>query len=487
MFFSAERLHFFKALTGKYRAQVAGCLTLLYQRQYSATADYGHAPDRDLIIDIFTEALARNAKLVLESDSEDGADQELRFKTPREQASWLLKLLIDCGWIERQVDPATLATSFPFSRMGRVFAQALLEADSSQIRTRHRNTRNTLNSLEAFHSRAEVYDLLDAFDHSERIITDFTDIIAELEERKRELVREVEAEQLVQQASEQFFEFMEKRFQPDIQVRLSADSVEKYRDDIKKIIRKIRSKPKSFKQQAELELRRVVPDLCSEDQSYLYFLLEQIEQRMRSAADIMLPALRSALHGFTKRADIIIRQLSYLHSQADNNLVETCRELADLDEESFQQRLSAAAEECASMRLAFIDPAQIKWQERKSAVALSTAVQEAPELDSEAQRELMIQQLLDQAFVNNKENLRNYIVDSLRGGRQIATSELQIEDAHSLMSMASAIEIGAVNNQSSDLQFDVQYLSTDPQSNEYFENFDEFTIELRGTAPATDK
>lgn len=486
MFFSDERLHFFKALTGKYRGQVAACLTLLYQRQYSATADYGHAPDRELIVDIISEALARNAKLVLEAEEGELAENEPRFKNPREQASWLLKLLIDCGWIERQVDPATLATSYPFSRMGRIFAQAILESDSSQIRTRHRNTRNTLNALDAFYSRAEVYDLLDAFDHSERIITDFTDIISELEERKRELVREVEAQQLVQQASEQFFEFMEKRFQPDIQVRLSADSVEKYRDDIKKVIRKIRSRPKDFKQQAELELRRVVPDLCSNEQSYLYYLLEQIEQRMRSAADIMLPALRSALHGFTKRADIIIRQLSYLHNQADNDLVEICRELADLDEDCYAQRLEAAAEQCSSMRLAFIDPAQIKWQERKSATALSTQVQESPELDTEAQRELMIQQLLDQAFVSNKQGLRNYIVDSLRGGRRISTSELQIDDAHSLMSMASAIEIGAVNNQSSDMQFDVQFQHAAVEGNEYFQQFDEFTIELRGQAPVSD-
>lgn len=487
MFFSDERLHFFKALTGKYRGQVAACLTLLYQRQYSATADYGHAPDRELIVDIISEALARNSKLVLEEDEGDERETELRFKSPREQASWVLKLLIDCGWIERQVDQATLATSFPFSRMGRVFAQAILESDSSQIRTRHRNTRNTLNSLEAFHSRAEVYDLLDAFDHSERIITDFTDIISELEERKRELVKEVEAQQLVQQASEQFFEFMEKRFQPDIQVRLSADSVEKYRDDIKKVIRKIRSRPKDFKQQAEKELRRVIPDLCSNEQSYLYFLLDQIEQRMRSAADIMLPALRNALHGFTKRADIIIRQLSYLHSQADNDLVETCRELADLNEDDFNRCMQRAAEQCSSMRLRFIDPAQIKWQERRSAVALNTTVQESPELDKDAQRELMIQQLLDQAFVSNKKDLRNYIVGALRGGRRISTSELQIDDAKSLMSMASAIEIGAVNNQSSELQFDVQFERPAIEGNEYFRQFDEFTIELRGKTPADEK
>ena len=53
-------------------------------------------------------------------------------------------------------------------------------------------------------SRGEIHDLLDAWDFSERIISDFTDVISELEERKRELVREAETQLLVQQATEQF-------------------------------------------------------------------------------------------------------------------------------------------------------------------------------------------------------------------------------------------------------------------------------------------
>src|SRR5690606_2833599 len=98
-----------------------------------------------------------------------------------------------------------------------------------------RNTRNTRNALDAFAQQGEIHDLLDAFEYSERIISDFTDVIAELDERKRQLVQEVEAQVLVQRATEEFFEFMEKRFQPDIAIRLSADSVEKYREDIVEI------------------------------------------------------------------------------------------------------------------------------------------------------------------------------------------------------------------------------------------------------------
>ena len=77
-----------------------------------------------------------------------------------------------------------MVTRFPFQEQGGMFAQTLAEFQRKQIKTHHRNTRNTLNSLNAFAHQQTVYDLLDAFDYSERIVTDFSDIIAELEEQR---------------------------------------------------------------------------------------------------------------------------------------------------------------------------------------------------------------------------------------------------------------------------------------------------------------
>ncbi|WP_339673584.1 Wadjet anti-phage system protein JetA family protein [Dasania marina] len=489
MFFNDERLQFFKPLSSKYREQVVQCLVLLYQRQYSSSADYGQSLNRSQLIEILEEALARSQDLVFEVEpleqsqqpeqyKEQEQEQEQRFKNHREQANWVLKQLIEAGWLECQVDAATLQSTYPFSRMGRIFSLALLESDNSQIRTRHRNTRNTLNALEAFINRGEVYDLLDAYEYSERIITDFTDVISELEERKRELVREVEAQQLVQQASDQFFEFMEKRFQPDIAVRLSADSVEKHRDDINKVIVKIRRKNKDFKQEAERQLRRTLPDLCQPEQSYLWYVLDTIEQRMRNAADIMLPALRRALHSFTKRADIIIRQISYLNSQHNNDLVEICRELADLPENDYQHRLQNASQAMATLKLQWVDPQAIKLQERKQKQWVDSSVQEHGDIDSDAQRELMIQQLLDQAFMINGKQVHHYVLNALRDGGRISTKQLPIDNANDLLAMAHVIEVGAINNLSSDLAFKVSPTGNTISNSEYYKSYDEFTIEL---------
>jgi len=59
MFFSEQRQQFFKPLTSKYREQVVECLRLLYERLYSANADYGESLRRNQLIEIFEEALAR--------------------------------------------------------------------------------------------------------------------------------------------------------------------------------------------------------------------------------------------------------------------------------------------------------------------------------------------------------------------------------------------------------------------------------------------
>ena len=472
MFFLDQRLHFFKPLTTKYRAQVAECLCLMHQRLYGATAEYGQALSRDQVLDIFEEALARAPLLDAEQE-----DAEPRFKSLREQASWILKLLIDHGWLDKQVDATSLQSSYPFTRSGRLFAQPLVEADRRQVRTRHRNTRNTLNALEAFLARGEAHDLLDAFEFSERIIADFTDVISELDERKRELVREAETQMLVQQASEQFFEFMEKRFQPDLAVRLTADSVEKHRDSISQAIGKIRRKDKAFKFDAEQRLRSMAPELMDAHQSVLWGILDTIELRMHNAAEIMLPALRLALQSFTKRADIIIRQLGYLTASRDDKWIKTCEFLVGLDPQERDRRLAAAAQHMSGVQLGLIDPAHIKLSQRKIQRQVSTYIDEPDDLDTGAQRELMVEALLDQAFLVNNKTLHQYLRSALAESNTINTSDMPIESAQDLLNLAYIIELGAINNQSSDYRFAVKYAHK-MYANHYFQQADDFSLTL---------
>ncbi|WP_323844013.1 Wadjet anti-phage system protein JetA family protein [Microbulbifer magnicolonia] len=472
MFFADSYQHFFRPLTGKYREQVVECLRLLYERLYTAKADYGESLAREQILEIFAEALTRAPQL----DSDDSsAEPEGRFRNLREQAVWVLNSLVEFGWLEKQVDSATLSATYPFSRRGRLFTQPLVEVNSTRVRTRHRNTRNTLNALEAFASRGEVHDLIDAWEYSERIVADFTDMIAELEERKREMVREVEAQLLVQQATDEFFSFMESRFQPDLAIRLSADSVEKHRDSIGRVIARIRRKEKELKAEWEKRLRQLLPELVEEGRSLLWLMLDTIEDRMRRACEVKLPALRRALQGFTKRADIIIRQLSYLHNQSEGEFADLCQRLGDSAEKSaLLQRLG---DELGGFQLRLFDPKQTQLWQRSRRQPVNTRVEEEAPLGEENRREIVLQQLLDQAFNFNSGHLRDYLQKALGSGRRINSRDLPLADARDLLAMSHMLEAAAVN-QSGAAAVQVEFTGA-MASNDYFAQFDEYILELK--------
>src|SRR6185437_612890 len=124
MLFTGERLHFFRPLTGKYREQVVACLRSLYARSYSSLAEYSRVVDREMVIEAFEEAITRTPVL---DDGED--DTALPVRGEREQANWMLNLLVQHGCLERQMDEVTLTSTYGFSRIGRLFTQPLEEIE----------------------------------------------------------------------------------------------------------------------------------------------------------------------------------------------------------------------------------------------------------------------------------------------------------------------------------------------------------------------
>lgn len=476
MFFTEERNRFFRPLVGKYREQVVECLQALYGQLYSAMADYRQSLLREQVIDIFHQALVRAP--VLEEETESG-DYSGPVRSEKEQAGWVLGQLLECGWVEKLYDEASLQSTYAFTRVGRLFTQPMVETAGGRFRTRHRNTRNTRNALRSFLDKGEVYDLLDAFEYSERIISDFSDVISELDDRKRQLVKEVEAQQVVQRASDEFFDFMEKRFMPDLAIRLSADSVEKYRDDIQGLIKSARRKRKEFKADAERELRKVAPELLSDPKRSIYLMvLDGIEIRMQSAAEIMLPALRHALNSFTRRADIIIRQLSYSGAGYNNRLLEICQQLNEMPEHEQNQCLESVGENLALINAALIDPnGALRINNERVRRVVNTVADDHEEVDVDARRLLFVQQAVEQAFAVNNQEMRDYLVAALSGGDAIQSQNLPVNNAKELLMSTHVIELGSATHRSSEFRIRVQ-ASGQRVGSTYFNESDEFMIEL---------
>lgn len=474
MLFADERLNFFRPLTGKYREQIVACLRELYARLYSSSADYSRVIGRELVLEVFQEAVTRSPIL------EDAEDDKLpSTRDDREQAIWVLKTLLEHGWIELHADEISLTSTYSFSRIGRVFTQPMAELAGGRFRTRHRNTRNTCSALRSFleKDKREVYDLLDAYEYSERIVADFSDVIAELDERKRQLVREVEAQQLVHRASDEFFEFMEKRFMPDLALRFSEDSVVKYREELDDLLKRARAQRKETKLEAERELRRVAPELIGHGSRSVYMtLLDQIESRLHSAADLMLPALRRSLHGFTRRADILLRQLSFSEA-SQHALLAAFETLAELSEEEQDLRLAAAGEHLVGIDMGFVHADHLRLHNTERKRRVDTRVESLGPDDPVERRRLFVEQALERAFAMNNRQLFDYLVATLAGGHEIRTTSLPIRDARELLYAAHALEIGAAGWEGMGMRFEV--LETGRRAaTEFFEATDEFVVRL---------
>lgn len=473
MFFTEDHPHFFRPLVSKYREQAVACLSVLYSRFYTTHADYSRAFDREQVLEIFAEAITRTPLL-------DGDEEQETPRGEREQANWVLNQLLEHGWIERLTDEATLQSHYAFTRIGRLFTQPMVESSGGRFRTRHRNTRNTRNALRAFLERGEVYDLLDAYEFSERIVADFSDIITELEDRKRQLVRDVEAQQVVQRAADEFFEFMEKRFIPDLAIRLSADSVEKYRDEIADLISKAKRKQRPFMAEAEKELRRAAPELITDPKKSLYMaILDGIDARLHASCEVMLPALRRALHGFTRRADLIIRQLTF-STASRNELLNGCRQLATLEDEAYNALLATIGEQMTTLQVGFVDPEGLRLHTRRTKRLVNTQVEKTQPADQQEQKRLFVQQALERAFSLNHSELREYLIETLAGGHVVRTSTLPIRDARDLLRAAHAIEVGTASN--GPYRFNVESTGQRVRT-DYYESMDEFTIELLEIEP----
>ena len=213
-----------------------------------------------------------------------------------------------------------------------------------------------------------------------------------------------------------------------------------------------------------------------------WHVLEQIESRLHSAADTMLPALRNALHGFTRRADILLRQLSF-SAASQHQLLDAFGELSKLAPAEQDQRFLRAAEHMAVLEVGFVDPDHLRLYNLERKRVVQTVLDNEVADDPEARRRLFVEQALERAFAVNNKQLYDYVVDALAGGHELRTTTLPIGDARQLLYSAHAIELGSANAANYGYRFDVRETGR-RTSNEYFDGMDEFVIRVVADQPS---
>jgi hypothetical protein len=268
---------------------------------------------------------------------------------------------------------------------------------------------------------------------------------------------------------------------PDLALRFSEDSVVKYREELDGLLRSARAQRRETKATVEKELRRLAPELVTDSKRSVYLtILDQIESRLHSAAEVMLPALRQSLHGFTRRADILLRQLSFSEA-SQHALLDAFEKLSAMDDPEQDRHLAAAADSFATLAVGFVDPDQLRLYNLERKRAVNTSVEEAVADDRESRRRLFVEQALERAFSLNNRQLYDYVVAALAGGHEIRTSTLPIRDARELLQAAHVIELGASSTVGG-LKFEVVETGAQVRS-EYYDASDDFIVRVVEMVP----
>ena len=210
-------------------------------------------------------------------------------------------------------------------------------------------------------------------------------------------------------------------------------------------------------------------------------ILDQIESRLHSAADLMLPALRQSLHGFTRRADILLRQLSFSEA-SQHALLEAFDTLSGMPEAEQDQHLAAAAEHLTVLDMGFVDPDHLRLHNLEHRRRVETRAEVEMADDPQARRRLFVEQALERAFATNNRQLYDYLVSALAGGHEIRTTTLPIRDARELLFAAHALEVGAAGWGDLGLKFEVRETGH-RVNNEYFAAMDEFVVRVVEEVP----
>jgi hypothetical protein len=261
---------------------------------------------RERLRDVFVSVLReQNWTALIRLDTEDEA---IDLANERNVASALIRELEEFGWLESESDRLSLQRVFHLSRAGKAIAGALAALDRPRSKTRQRNMRSAKNHLAAYLQGRDPDDLLDAYDYATRVTLDLQEDIEYFGELLRALARDALENRL---AWDEFADLLDNRIAREYAARLVADSAERHRDEIVRLLDDIRVRAGDAWQTSEQALLARAPWLALEptDGRPLAWLLRQTEQAVQSACKTKMPELKASLQAYVSRFTSLLRQV----------------------------------------------------------------------------------------------------------------------------------------------------------------------------------
>lgn len=438
MFFEAERQHFFRPLNGKRRELVAACLRSIYERLHGPGADYSQNLNRDSLRDVLMPVIQEHSSDVA-MDSSTGDDElgGIDSNDAQQLAGALIRSLLKDGWLETFGDRVGLVTAYRFTRPGKLFTEALWSLSRLRTRSRQRNVRGCRNALVAALKNVDAYDLVDAYDYAEKVISDLSEGVDYFQELVRRLMSEAS-----RTPWDEFMEFLD-RFEKDFKKQMTADNVERHRQAIRESISKLRSMEDDKFRVLEQQLQDIAswanPDKHAE--SSFDWMLERIEEMVEAACTTKHPELIKAMNVYMRRATSIVQQALMLRGgQTHYSYTKAISMVAGLEGDRQSAFLEKIGNAIAAAEMKLLDPATFKLrsasQRRK---ALSVTAQ--PRVTRESRLAAAMHRAEAAAFALSNDDVLEAMRSELRlRNRPVRLSTLPVKTATDVLQAMQAVE-----------------------------------------------
>lgn len=436
MFFAADRANFFRPVGGKHRELIGACLVLLYERLHGPSADYSSNLTRDGLRDLLLPAIqAHKSEAVIDFGTEDefaatGGDDQL-------VAAAVIRAVVKDGWLETFSDRAGLITAYRFTRAGKLFAEALWAFERPRARSRQRNMRSCRNALEAALRNVDAYDLIDAYDYAEKVISDLSEGVDYFQDLVRRLM--VEASQT---PWDEFMDFLD-RFEREFKKQLVADNVDRHRQSIRETLGRLRSIEEGKYRAFAAQLTNVArwAEKESSGTPPYDWLLDRVEELVEAACTTKQPELIKAMNAYMRRATSIVQQALQLRSgQQRHAYLRAITHVAELPGHSQTEALERLGRCIAAAEVRLLDPASFRLRslaQRRKALTVTAP----PRVTREARLAAAVASAEAAAFSFSNDEVMACLRQELRlTGRAFRLSALPLNSAPDLLRAMQAVE-----------------------------------------------
>lgn len=438
MFFEAERQHFFRPLNGKRRELVAACLRSVYERLHGPGADYSQNLNRDSLRDVLMPIIQEHScDVAMDTGTGDDELGSIDSNDAQQLAGALIRSLLKDGWLETFGDRVGLVTAYRFTRPGKLFAEALWSLSRLRTRSRQRNVRGCRNALVAALKNVDAYDLVDAYDYAEKVISDLSEGVDYFQELVRRLMSEAS-----RTPWDEFMEFLD-RFEKDFKKQMTADNVERHRQAIRESISKLRSMEDDKFRVLEQQLQDIAswanPDKHAE--SSFDWMIERIEEMVEAACNTKHPELIKAMNVYMRRATSIVQQALMLRGgQTHHSYTKAISMVAGMEGDKQTALLEKIGNAIAAAEMKLLDPAAFKLrsasQRRK---ALSVTAQ--PRVTRESRLAAAMHRAEAAAFALSNDDVLAAMRSELRlRNRPVRLSTLPVKTATDVLQAMQAVE-----------------------------------------------